>query len=91
MGKWLAGTTAQFFGRISYSLYLFHALLGWEAQTFASRYVGPYQALAFGIIVSISTAWLAYLFVERPAVNLSHFIKIDSPPKDSHAIASAPE
>lgn len=91
MGKWLAGTTAQFLGRISYSLYLIHALLGWEAQTFALRYVGQYEALVFGIIVSISTAWLAYILVERPAVTLSHFIKIDSAPAKRHAVAGISE
>ncbi|MGH9344926.1 MAG: acyltransferase family protein [Terriglobia bacterium] len=77
MGKWLGGRIAQFFGRISYSLYLFHALIGWEAQTFADRYVGQYEALAFGIAVSVVSAWVAYALVERPAVNLSHRIKIE--------------
>lgn len=76
-GTWLRGPIAQFFGRISYSLYLFHALIGWEAQTFALRYMGQYAALVFGIAVSILTAWFAYVVVEKPAIILSHRIKLE--------------
>ena len=76
--RWLSGALAQFLGRISYSLYLYHALIGWEAQTFALRYVGPYAALAFGITVSILMARLTYVLIERPAVKLSHRINAES-------------
>lgn len=89
MGSWLAGPIAQFLGRISYSLYLFHALIGWEAQTFASRYVGPYAALTFGIIVSVVSGWLAYIVIERPAVALSHRIRLERPARKGAAVAVA--
>lgn len=81
MGRWLGGPLAQFLGRISYSLYLVHALLGWEAQTFANRYVGPYDALVVGICTSILTAWFAYILIERPAIKLSHRIKSEVAPR----------
>ncbi len=91
MGSWLSSPLVQFLGRISYSLYLFHALVGWEAQTFATRYVGPYEALAFGILVSIFSGWMAYILVERPAIRLSHRIKVEQPSSDSSNVVAAAE
>jgi peptidoglycan/LPS O-acetylase OafA/YrhL len=76
--KWLSGNSWQFLGRISYSLYLYHALIGWEAQTFALRHTGTYIAFAFGVAVSIGVAWLAYILIERPAVRLSHLVPLNS-------------
>lgn len=73
--RWLSGSVWQFLGRISYSLYLYHALIGWGAQTLALRYVGPYVALLFGIAVSILAAWGTYVLIESPAVQLSHRIR----------------
>jgi hypothetical protein len=87
-GKWLSGNSWQFLGRISYSLYLYHALIGWEAQTFAQRYVGPYTAATFGSVVSIGVAWLAYVLIERPAVRLSHLVPL-SPAQSGLAPASS--
>lgn len=91
MSRWLAGPVAQFLGRISYSLYLFHALVGWEAQTFASRYVGPYAALSIGIIVSVVSGWFAYILIERPAVALSHRIRLERRNPEGTAVAVATE
>lgn len=75
---WLSGQSWQFMGRTSYSLYLYHALIGWEAQTFALRYVGQYEALSFGIATSVLIAWIAYRLIERPAVILSRRIALVS-------------
>ncbi|MGH8201347.1 MAG: acyltransferase family protein [Steroidobacteraceae bacterium] len=86
--KWLSGNSWQFLGRISYSLYLYHALIGWEAQTFALRYMGTYTAAAFGIAVSIGVAWLAYVLIERPAVRLSHLVPL-SPAQRGLSTASS--
>jgi len=80
MGSWLSGRVAQFLGRISYSLYLFHALVGWEVQTLALRYVGQYEALAVGIGASIISAWVVYRLIERPAIALSHHIRLSGRP-----------
>ena len=78
MGRWLADPVSQFFGRISYSLYLCHPLFGWSAQSLALRYLNPWAALTVGITVSILSAWLTYRYVERPSVNLSHRVRLSA-------------
>jgi peptidoglycan/LPS O-acetylase OafA/YrhL len=84
-GRWLSGNGWQFLGRISYSLYLYHSLIGWGAQTLALRYVGPYAALLFGIAVSVLAASGAYVLIEYPAVQLSHRIRTTTPVERSSA------
>jgi peptidoglycan/LPS O-acetylase OafA/YrhL len=76
MGRWLADPVSQFLGRISYSLYLCHPLFGWSAQSLALRYVDQWSAMLIGIAASILTAWLAYRFIERPSIALSHQVKM---------------
>jgi peptidoglycan/LPS O-acetylase OafA/YrhL len=76
MENWLSTPIWQFFGRISYSLYLFHGLIGWTAQSFTLRYIDQWTALIVGITVSILSAWIAYWLLERPAITLSHLIKV---------------
>ena len=76
MGTWLAGPVSQFCGRISYSLYLFHPIIGWSAQSLALRHFNQPVAFAFGVVVSIGSAWLAYVIVERPALNLSRRVPL---------------
>lgn len=76
MGKWLSGRVSQFFGHISYSLYLFHPIIGWSAQSFARLRFNQYLALAIGIAVSIGSAWIAYVVIERPAMNLSRRVPL---------------
>jgi peptidoglycan/LPS O-acetylase OafA/YrhL len=76
MGKWLSDRVSQFFGHISYSLYLFHPIIGWSAQSFALRHFNQSVALALGVGVSIVAAWLAYVIIERPAMNLSRRVPL---------------
>lgn len=76
MHTWLAGRLAQFFGRISYSLYLFHPLVGWMAQSIALRYTSQFPALGVGILASVLSAWLSYRFIEQPATKLSRSISL---------------
>lgn len=78
MEVWLSGPIMQFLGRTSYSLYLFHALIGWSAQSFALRYVDQWTALAIGIASSLIFAAAAFVAIERPAIRLSHLVRIDS-------------
>ena len=80
METWLADRVCQFLGRISYSLYLFHPLIGWSAQSFALRYLNQWGALAVGIGVSVTCAWLAYIAVERSSIRLSHYINLEPAP-----------
>jgi peptidoglycan/LPS O-acetylase OafA/YrhL len=76
MDRWLADRVSQFFGRISYSLYLCHPLVGWSAQSLALRYFNQWGALCVGIAASVVSSWLAYRFVERPSINLSHRVAL---------------
>lgn len=82
MDRWLSDPIMQFLGRISYSLYLFHPLVGWEAKAFAIRYLhfNVWIAFAFGAATSVISAWVAYLFIERPAVAASRRIKFEPDP-----------
>ena len=68
-------------GRISYSLYLIHALIGGLFFFRARRFiiVGEWTMLAFILFtaaMSILAAALMYRFVELPAVRASHLLRI---------------
>jgi len=73
----------QYFGRISYSLYLFHPIIGWRVISVGKRYLGPElnpaeASLLFlsGVCVSIAISHLVYRFVEKPSMAVSHNIKL---------------
>ena len=76
----------MFLGRISYSLYLFHPIIGWRAIT-ALRVLGPddpaplltFGYFLVGIAVSIVSAYVAYLLLEKPAMGWSRRIKPPRP------------
>ncbi|MEP7118562.1 MAG: acyltransferase [Acidobacteriota bacterium] len=72
----LSGGVWQFLGRISYSLYLPHALFGWLALRVAERFVPTVVAAVFGTAVAIVAAWFFYVLIERPAVRLSHAVSV---------------
>jgi peptidoglycan/LPS O-acetylase OafA/YrhL len=83
------GRVMQFLGRISYSLYLVHMLVGTPAVRFGLRYVQHHGGkmtfpYALGLIVlelglSIVAAYVMYLVIERPAVRWSHrLVKLKS-------------
>ena len=76
MDRWLADRVSQFLGRISYSLYLCHPIIGWSAQSLALRYLNQWGALSVGLAASLLSAWLAYRFIERPSINLSHRVSL---------------
>ncbi len=80
MGTWLSGSIMQGLGRISYSLYLFHPIIGWSAQSFALRYMNQWGALIVGLAASVFSAWIAYLVIEQPAIRLSHWVSLRSAP-----------
>ncbi len=81
----LGSATIAYLGRISYSLYLIHPIIG---QTFIDRTHhrfggGPVIAIvatAAGVAVSVAAAHLLYLTVEAPAVRLSGRFKPSAPP-----------
>jgi len=86
MAVWLSGRVIQFLGRISYSLYLIHPVIGWRFIKLLRELHGvdftPLEAwLAFGAGVGISvlSAWLMYKAIEAPALKVCHQIRMDRP------------
>lgn len=86
MSIWLSGNVSQFLGRISYSLYLIHPVIGWRFIKLLHKFNGedfsPFQAwlaLAAGVGVSILSAWLMYKLVESSSLRVCHRIRMDQP------------
>jgi peptidoglycan/LPS O-acetylase OafA/YrhL len=74
--SWLSGWVFQYFGRISYSLYLVHMTVGIAAIRLVMRFThgsnaSVFIALAAAIVVSVLLADLLNRFVEIPAMRLS--------------------
>ena len=86
MGVWLSGQTIQFLGKISYSLYLLHSLVGWRLIKLLAIWNGspltPMRAwvvFALGCLASILSAWVMHRMLEGPALRLCHRISLDKP------------
>ncbi|MDQ8163090.1 MAG: acyltransferase [Gemmatimonadota bacterium] len=83
MGSLLDGKVIQFFGKISYSLYLVHLLVGWRLITLSRIALGPEFGPLLGtaiflaaVISSVAAAWLMYLLVERPSIRFARRISL---------------
>ena len=94
-GRLLSARPLQFLGAISYSLYLYHASVGWRFVSLMQKLVpGRWtSAMAIavylaGIGVSILFAALMWRFVERPFLRLSQ--KIRMPVRNAHSPTSSP-
>ncbi len=88
MGAWLSGTSIQFLGAISYSLYLVHLVVGWRIAKFIgviSDDTNPWPIFLFSIVSSIFAAWLLYHFIERPSLNMAKTIQLDRTIRESLA------
>lgn len=73
----LDGPAWQFFGRISYSLYLTHV----PVHEVLHRWMGQGVKLAvISAACSIVVAWLMYLLVERTSIRWSHAVSKTGPP-----------
>lgn len=81
MQRWLSGSAFQFLGRTSYSLYITHNIFGWYALSIAVRYVHEVIALGIGIVVALLSAWVSYRLIERPSIELSRMVKLESAPR----------
>jgi peptidoglycan/LPS O-acetylase OafA/YrhL len=86
MVRWLSSAPIQFLGRISYSLYLFHAVVGWRFARFVSVTFAPTAGpllVAALFIVSIAAcivaSWIVYRTVERPTLILGKAVRLDAP------------
>jgi peptidoglycan/LPS O-acetylase OafA/YrhL len=86
----LGNRLIQFFGRISYSIYLLHGVIGVRILTVGYRITGDARAAAFGWLalasaVTVGSSWLLYTFVERPGVEWGKRLK-HRPPR--HELAT---
>lgn len=71
-----AGKVLHFLGSISYSLYLFHILIGTRILNLSMNYTQNEWfrsgIIFFALIVSVFTSYIFYLLVEKPFMNFSH-------------------
>jgi peptidoglycan/LPS O-acetylase OafA/YrhL len=81
--QWLSSASLQFFGRISYSLYLIHLSIGWRVvvvlrELSGDAYSWPLAVIAFavGIGASVVAAWVLWYLVERPAITVARQIRL---------------
>jgi peptidoglycan/LPS O-acetylase OafA/YrhL len=75
------GRLWQYLGRISYSLYLVHMLVGTPLVRFGLRHLGKMSfgtaslLMAVAVAVSVAAAHVMYVVIERPAVRWSHRLR----------------
>jgi peptidoglycan/LPS O-acetylase OafA/YrhL len=95
MTSWLSSRPVQFLGAISYSLYLFHATVGWRFVRLSGLISGrdlarPFVWLLFGVAVAvcIAVSWIAWALVERPALRFSRRFSL-TPRASSEGVRAA--
>ena len=83
MASLLRDNVSQFLGRISYSLYLVHLIIGWRFAALMKRLAGNELSVITGIsvfvgsvAVSVFAAWLMYRMLEAPSLRLARKIKL---------------
>jgi peptidoglycan/LPS O-acetylase OafA/YrhL len=69
----------NFFGKISYSLYLLHTIIGWKLINLSSRFFTSTESrfviMIAIILLTIFFSYIMYLLVEKPFIKLSKKIK----------------
>lgn len=87
MSAWLNSRALLYLGSISYSLYLFHAIVGDRFLSFITRVLLPRFGLSMqstfmallllvlAIFVALATAHLVHALVEKPSIRLSKRIR----------------
>ena len=75
---WLGSAVHQFLGKLSYSLYLMHPIVGWSTISVLKKLFGDHPSvplgllyMACGIATSLVAAWILYRAVELPAIRWS--------------------
>jgi peptidoglycan/LPS O-acetylase OafA/YrhL len=84
LSKIFSSTIYQYLGKISYSLYLFHPIVGWRVISLGKRYLGPELSMLegtalfiSGIMVSIFISHAVFMYVEKPTMAFSRRIKLN--------------
>jgi peptidoglycan/LPS O-acetylase OafA/YrhL len=75
LAVWLSNAPTQFFGRISYSLYLLH----WPIFLLAVRWVPGAWCPAAALPFAVGAAWLMRVAIEQPGMELGR--RLASPPR----------
>ncbi len=83
MASMLSSRPLQFLGTISYSLYLFHASVGWRLIKVSGLFLDkdlPRIAVALvfglGVGVCVFASWVAWKLVERPSLTFSQRVTL---------------
>jgi len=94
-GRLLSARPLQFLGAISYSLYLYHASVGWRFISLAQKLIpgrwNSVTAIAVylaGVGVSVLFSALMWRFIERPFLRLSQGIRM--PTRSAQSASSTP-
>lgn len=82
LDKWLSWRWLQFLGLVSYSLYLLHNPLTGASFRVINRWlpsgiIAELIAALATLAVCIVASGLAYRFVEKPSIKLSHLVRIN--------------
>lgn len=82
LATWLRWKVFQFFGQISYSLYLIHGAVGWRllsvGDSFSNRVnFWPPAWLVAAVGLSVLAAWLMRVFIEVPGLRLAKRLKLE--------------
>ena len=93
---WLSGAVHQFLGKLSYSLYLMHPIVGWSTISVLKKLFGDHPSLPLGllymtcgIVTSIAAAWILWRAVELPAIRWSKRVPMPNAPAPTVHVAVA--
>jgi peptidoglycan/LPS O-acetylase OafA/YrhL len=82
LADWLSWRPLQYLGRLSYSLYLVHTVVGsrvmnimWRMTDHAPSFLTTLGFIALAVLASLLSAELLYRFVEKPSVDLAKRLK----------------
>jgi peptidoglycan/LPS O-acetylase OafA/YrhL len=81
MDRWLRGRVFQFFGKVSYSLYLTHSVVFSACFFVVSKFLGTGMAaqvsfVAVGPAASMLVAWVMWAIVEQPSARWARRIPL---------------
>lgn len=94
MNVWLSDRFIQFFGRISYSLYLLHIVIGQRVVNLGRRFSGDNLLpglfwILLGLAASVAAAWLMYHYIERPGIAWGKRLSKKNPPAPAKTTSPA--